>query len=89
MQPPGPFAIRGIRETRSAKSTISWNGAPGGGAAAGIPVPSGRVSPSRLITPTNPTPEGAGARRQEPEEASLGESRLVKPAPLANRTTRS
>ena len=88
MQQPGPFAIRGIRETRSAKNTISWNGAPGGGAAAGIPVRSGRVSPSRLITPTNPTPEGAGGRR-EPEEASLGESRLVKPAPLANRTTRS
>jgi hypothetical protein len=52
-------------------------------------VPSGRVSPSRLITPTNPAPEGAGARRQEPEEASFGESRLVKPAPLANPTTRS
>ena len=61
MQPPGPFAIRGIRETRSAESTISWNGAPGGGVAAGIPVRSGPVSPSRLITPTNPAPDSQGA----------------------------
>jgi hypothetical protein len=89
MQPPEPFAIRGIRETRSAESTISWNGAPGGGAAAGIPVRSGRVSPSRLITPTNPTLEGAGARRREPEEAPHGESRLVKPTALADGTRRS